>query len=241
MVETTTPMNIYQKLAKIGKPVEVLQKNKAGYGYKYVTDDLILASIKGLMRHHGVSLIPKIVPGTTRVEPYSYTKTKATRDGKVFDEHVNEVLVHCDMEWHWVDNSNPDDRIIVPWTMVGQQSDASQAFGSGLSYSSRYFLLKYFNISTTDDDPDNWRSRKKEAEEQEQKETAAQIVGIIHTLVQTHLAEKPDDKDSVVELIKRHVKDKAGKPSANYNNISDPVVAAQLLQELNKLFGIYED
>ena len=30
-------MNIYQKLAKIRKQVEVIQRNKAGYGYKYVS------------------------------------------------------------------------------------------------------------------------------------------------------------------------------------------------------------
>ena len=141
------------------------------------------------------------------------------------------------MEWHWVDNANPTDRIVVPWAMVGQQSDASQAFGSGLSYSSRYFLLKYFNISTTEDDPDNWRSKKKEAEDQENREAAAQIVAIVHQIVQAHLAEHPEAKDSVVEVIKHFAKDKAGKPCANYNNITDPVAAAQLLEELNKLIG----
>lgn len=30
-------MNIYQKLARIRKQVEVIQKNKSGYGYKYVS------------------------------------------------------------------------------------------------------------------------------------------------------------------------------------------------------------
>ena len=235
MAETATPLNIYQKLAEIGKPVEVLQKNRAGYNYKYVTDDLILASIKGLMRKHGVSLIPRIVPGTTHVEPYHYVKTKAARDGKVFEEKINEVLVWCDMEWHWINNADPNDRIIVPWTLVGQQSDASQALGSGLSYTSRYFLLKYFNISTTEDDPDNWRSKKKEAEEQEDRETAKQITSVINLSVQSYLAEHPDQKDHVVDIIKKFAKDKAGKPCANYNNITDPVVAAQLLEELNKL------
>ena len=28
--------NIYQKLAKVRKQVEVIRKNKSGYGYKYV-------------------------------------------------------------------------------------------------------------------------------------------------------------------------------------------------------------
>ena len=42
--------NIYQKLAKVRKQVEVIRKNKSGYGYKYVTEDEILAKISVFMR-----------------------------------------------------------------------------------------------------------------------------------------------------------------------------------------------
>lgn len=41
-------MNIYQKLARIRKQVEVIQKNKSGYGYKYVSEDEILAKSRYL-------------------------------------------------------------------------------------------------------------------------------------------------------------------------------------------------
>lgn len=242
MAETeTTVLNIYEKLAAIGKPVEVLQKNKSGYGYKYVTDDAILACIKGLMRKLGVSLIPHIVPGTTKVQPYPYTKTKVTKTGDVITENVNEVLVWCDMEWHWVNNEAPDERIIVPWSMVGQQSDASQAFGSGLSYCSRYFLLKYFNVSTTEDDPDNWRSKKKNAEEQENREAAAQIIACVNEQVQAFLLEHADQRDAVAKIVKKFAKDSAGKPSSNYNLITDPVAASKLLEEIRILTGHKED
>lgn len=95
MAET---MNIYQKLAKIRKPVEVLQKNKSGYGYKYVTEDVILSKITGLMGKLGVSLVPNISQGTMKVEPYGYTKTKSTKTGEIYEERVNEILVSCDME-----------------------------------------------------------------------------------------------------------------------------------------------
>lgn len=40
-------LNIYQKLAKIRKQVEVIQRNKKGYGYTYVSEDEILAKISG--------------------------------------------------------------------------------------------------------------------------------------------------------------------------------------------------
>lgn len=229
-------MNIYEKLAKIRKPVEVLQKNKSGYGYKYVTEDVILSKITGLMDRLGVSLVPNIVPGTIKVEPYGYTKTKSTKNGDIYEERVNEILVNCDMEWHWVNNECPEDRVIVPWAMVGQQTDASQAFGSGLSYASRYFMLKYFNVATSDDDPDNWRSAQKEAENAENRAIAEQIVEQIHQIVTAHLESHPDDKQAVVAVVKKYAKTKGGKASANYYDIEDPIVASKLLEEVTDKF-----
>lgn len=230
-------MNIYQKLAKIRKPVEILQKNKSGYGYKYVTEDVILSKITGLMDKLGVSLIPNINRGSLVVSPYHYSKTKSTKDGSIYEESVNEVLVWCDMEWLWVNNDNPEDRVVVPWAMVGQQTDASQAFGSGLSYSSRYFMLKYFNVATSDDDPDNWRSAQKEAELQADKEIAERIVEQVHEIVTNHLNKNPDDKTDIVTIVKKYAKTSAGKASANYYDITDPIVAGRLLEEIKQKYG----
>ena len=58
------------------------------------------------------------------------------------------------MLYVWVNAEKPDDRIEVPWQLFGQQDDPSKAFGSALTYSERYFLLKFFSIATDDDDPD---------------------------------------------------------------------------------------
>ena len=65
-------MNIYQKLARIRKQVEVIQKNKSGYGYKYVSEDEILAKISVFMDKYGLSLIPNIKQGSTI--PHIHTK-----------------------------------------------------------------------------------------------------------------------------------------------------------------------
>lgn len=227
-------LNIYQKLAKIRKPVEVIQKNKSGYGYKYVTEDLILAKITGLMDKLGVSLIPSIVPGTTKVHPYSYTKTKFSKTGTQVVENVNEILVSSDMEWHWINNDDPNDRIVVPWTLVGQQTDASQAFGSGLTYSSRYFMLKYFNIATSDDDPDNWRAIQKDAESAEDRQIAEQIIAEVHKKVNEYLAVNPDGKQSIMDTVKKHAREK-GKPSANYFFITDSATASALAGDLRAI------
>ena len=237
-----TQLNIYQKLAKIRKPVEVLRKNKSGYGYKYVSEELILAKITGLMDKYGVSLIPEIVRESTTVTPWAYKKTKSTKDGKIFEENVNEIIVHSDMVWRWVNNDQPDDCIVVPWTLVGSQSDASQAFGSGLTYSSRYFLLKYFNVATTEDDPDNWRTLQKEAEEEESRVIAKAIVDQAHSIVSSKLEALADDerkavREQIITITKKYAVEK-GRPSTNYYAITNPVVASKLLTEIRQFFNV---
>ena len=229
-------LNIYQKLAKIRKNVEVLNKNASGYGYKYISEDLILEKITGLMDKYELSLIPSIVQGTLKVEPYHYSETKVKKDGDTYDKHTNEIIVSGEMVFTWINNREPSEHIEVPWVLVGQQSDASQAFGSGLSYVSRYFLLRYFQIAATEDDPDNWRSRQKEAAKSEEREIAKEIVANIHNHVTLFLEKHADQRDTLIAAIKEVAKDENGRATDNYMKIKDPVVASQTLKRLNKDF-----
>lgn len=228
-------MNIYQKLAEIRRPVEVIKKNRKGYGYTYADEEEILSKITGLMRKYGVSLLPGIVPGTTVVTPLQYEKTKFTKDGKQYDEKVNEVMVTADATWTWVNNDDPTERIEVPWALVGCQTDASQAFGSGLTYSSRYFLLKYFNVATSDNSPEEYRRRQLEAEALENKLIAEKIVEEINKLINGLLAEHAELRDEVIAITKKYVKVN-GKPSGNYLSITDPAVASELLNVLKEKY-----
>lgn len=229
-----TEMNIYQKLAKIRKNVEVIQKNKAGYGYKYVTDDELLAKITGFMDKYGVSLIPSITSGTMNVEPYTYKKTKQTKDKDgsplFYDENVNEIMVHGDMQYTWVNNDSPEERIVVDWHLVGHQNDGSQSFGSALTYSMRYFLLKYFSIATPDDDPDSWRSKQKAAEEAEDKAIAAELINQVHEMIRAYLESNPDQKDVVKKFICQYVK------SGDYFKITESKLAAKLFENFKAKF-----
>ena len=229
-------LNIYQKLAKIRKNVEVLAKNASGYGYKYTSEDLILEKVTGMMDKYGVSLIPGIVPGTTKVEPYHYVETKTKKDGDTYEKHTNEIIVSSEIMYRWVNDENPEEFVEVPWVIVGQQADASQAFGSGLSYGNRYMLLKFFQVATTEDDPDNWRSRQREAAKSEEREIAKEIVANIHNHVTAFLEKHADQRDALIAAIKEVAKDENGKATDNYMKIKDPVVASQTLKRLNKDF-----
>lgn len=222
-------LNLYQKLAKIRKPAEVIKKNKKGYGYTYVDEEEILSKITGLMSKYGVSLIPKIIPNSAKITPYTYTKTKSTKDGKVFEEHVNEVLVSADMEWIWVNDADPDERIVVPWMLVGSQADVSQSFGSALTYSSRYFLLKYFNVATSEDDPEQYRKRQAEAAETEDKIIAEAITEQIHAMVTKYVDGDADRRAAVAKIVKKYVKD------GNYLSIKKSATATELMNDLKGL------
>lgn len=223
-------LNLYQKLAKIRKQVEVVQKNKSGYGYKYVTDDELLAKITVGMDKYGVSLVPNIVPGTLKVEPYTYKKTKRDKNGS-YEETVNEFTAVCDMAYVWVNNDNPEETVTVSWSMVGQQSDASQCLGSGLTYSMRYFLLKYFNVATPDDDPDNWRSKQKATEAAEDKAIAEQIINALDGKVKVFLAENPTSAEEVKKLMSKYVK------GGNYFAITESALASKVLEDFQATFS----
>lgn len=229
-------MNIYEKLAKIRSLCEVMSKNKSGYSYKYVSIDEILAKVTAGMKKYKISLIPQLSKDSVNVAPWSYSKTKSTRDGKVYEEHVNEMVVSGGVVYRWINDEDPTEYIDIPWYMTGSQSDPSQAMGSALTYSLRYFLLQFFQIATLDgEDPDNWRSRQKEAEAAEDKEIASKIVEQVHQLVTSYLEKNPSERDVVISVVKQYAK-KNGKPSTNYYDIDSSVVASKLLDDVKNRF-----
>ena len=168
-------------------------------------------------------------PKSLRVEPYTYKKTKRDKNG-TYEEIVNEFIDVADMVYTWVNNENPTEEIRVNWVMVGQQSDASQCLGSGLTYSMRYFLLKYFNVATPDDDPDNWRSKQKATEAAEDKALAEQIINTLDGVVKVFLAENPKRSDDVKKLMSKYAK------GGNYFAITESALAAKVLEDFQATF-----
>ena len=155
--------------------------NKDGYGYSYVDEESILLKINSHMIKLGIKLTPQLVPGTLHTEVVKYVDKKKN--------DVTDILVTSEMEFIWKDITTGE-TIKVPWGLVGQQSDGSQAFGSGLTYSNRYFLLKYFNISTSQDDPDEIRKRIKQEEEQKKMTTEQTKVKKLFAMAITKFGKK---------------------------------------------------
>lgn len=159
--ENYANLNLHQKILKIADAAGVLQKTKSGYNYKYVPEEEIQAKVTANMQKYGVMLYHYIRPDSLQIVPYTYQKydKKAQKDITVC-----EIIVHADTVYLWVNTDNPEDKMEVPWIIIGQMEDASQAFGAAETYCNRYFLMKSLQLATTEADPDNYRSKQKEAE-----------------------------------------------------------------------------
>lgn len=224
-------LNLVQKLAKIREMSDAVARSKSGYGYKYADITEILAKVTTGMKKYHVSLIPEIVPGTFVVESIRNEKTKKAKDGTPFVEVSTEAQVNAQMLFKWINDDDINEMIIVPWHLVGAQSDPSQAMGSALTYCTRYFLIEYFQIATPENDVDAYRSKQKEAEEQEEKALVEALVGEIDTAVRTYLENNSDKGDEVKDFIGRYVK------GSNYTKIKDSNTASKLLTEFKAAFG----
>lgn len=227
--KTDRGLPLIQKLAKIRKLVDIVAKDMSGYGYKYADINEILAKVKTGMEKYGVSLIPKIVPGTATVQQNVVVEKKIDKTGKEVEKVTTEMLVQSQMVFVWVNDDDLNDVIEVPWFLVGAQSDPSQAFGSALTYCTRYFMLDFFQIAQ-DNDVDAYRSKQKEAAQAEDVETASAIIKLLDTEIRTFIGSNPDAAPEVKKLCARFAKD--GK----YTAIKEPALAGKLLEEFRKQF-----
>lgn len=223
-------MNLIQKLAKIRKIADVAIRDKSGYNYTYADVSQILAKVKTGMEQYHVSLIPLITPGTSEVTQLVTVNTKNDKAGNHYDQTTTEILFKADMVFKWIDDDSRD-FVDVPWVVTGSQSDPSQAFGSGMTYCTRYFLVDYFQIpQVASKDVDEYRSKQKEAEAAEDKAVAEAIIAEFDTLLKTYLADHPEAKDEAAQFITRFVK------NANYFTIRNPDLAAKLLGDFKEKF-----
>lgn len=212
MEEKKTYKNLDEKLMKLKKEVSILQKEKEGHGYKYVTEDQILLKINDKMIELGIKLTPRFKAGTLHSEVVNYQNAKG--------QQKTDVLVTSEMQYVWKDIETGETDV-VDWSMVGQQSDGSQALGSGLTYANRYFLLKYFNVATSEDDPDKIRSEM--AKEDERKKLSA---------LQTKIKKKYSELLQIVQT-KEKLYETLGTDKETFKkNYNTPALWEQMLEQL---------
>ena len=70
-------------------------------------------------------------------------------------EDKTDFVVAGKVKYIWINADEPTEREECSFDIFGQQDDISKAYGSGLTYSERYFILKSLQAPTDNDDPDS--------------------------------------------------------------------------------------
>lgn len=233
MPEEKVTFNIHQKLLKIADAAGILRKSKSGFNFKYVPEEDIQAKVTANMQQYGVMLYNSIVPGTFNVTPYTYSKYDK-KAGKEIP--VNEFVVKADTLYTWVNAENPSEQLEIPWIIVASMEDASQAFGAAVTYCNRYFLMKTLQLATSEDDPDSYRSKQKEAEsygeEKEQKKLEELLKKATKDIVDmgSELIRLGIQKDDVMNIVGKY-----NEGNKNPSSIKSVEVCAAIIKEFEEL------
>jgi hypothetical protein len=141
-------MNLLQKLHDIQEKVSGLGKDKdtkSQYnpnGFKYVTGDKVISAIKPLMNLHKIILKQEVIKMEN--QPITYVNAKGN--------NKTEVLTSMHFKFTWIDTESGEREECL--FAANGMNDFDKGAGSAITYSARYFLLKFFLIATDEDDVD---------------------------------------------------------------------------------------
>lgn len=147
-------MNIYQKLIEVRKAVPYLQKENSGSQYKYVSSSQVLSTVRQKMDDIGLLLVPEV---TSHNVTESIIEQKNDK-GDVFKK-TSTYFTELEMTFTWINAEKPDEQIKSNWYAQGVDIAGEKGVGKALTYSEKYFLLKFFNIATDKDDPDSFQDK----------------------------------------------------------------------------------
>lgn len=136
----TEQLNLYQKIADVKANIDGFTKDIKGYNYSYVSGSQVLHRIRNKMIEHNLLLVPYT----------EHEEVTETKNAKGKPEHI----VKLKLTYKWINADKPQEILEVPFFAIGQQDDVSKAHGTALTYAERYFLMKFFNIPTDEDDAD---------------------------------------------------------------------------------------
>ena len=135
-------MTLLSKLLTIQKEVRSLRTNGSANGYAYLKGEKLLDHIRPRMDELGLLLQPEITGIDNIIHTYKLGSGK----------DKTEVLTTLHMKFTWIDTESAEILSSI-WAANGQNGFDKGA-GSAMTYGERYFLLKFFHISTDEDDVD---------------------------------------------------------------------------------------
>ena len=178
-------MSIYKKLLIIQQKIVGLSKDKSTHNYKYVTGDKVFEHIKPFMNELGLILKQEILSIENTRQDYQ------TKNGS-----KSEILSKVMMRFTWIDTETgeKDENLFG----ANGQNDWEKGLGSALTYGERYFILKYFHISTDEDDVDN--DKRKTSEQIKQTLTKKEELTPLHAKWQGAIQSLIDSKVTISQI-----------------------------------------
>ncbi len=219
-------MNLFLKLVELRSRVEGFYKDTKSFGYSYVSGAQVLDKINPVMNELKLLFLPKSANHRGWAK-HEYTNKK--------NEELLDFIVEGSLDYVWINAENPEETWEIKWQYYGAQNDISKAFGSALTYSERYLLLKSLGLPTDEEDPDgrdttgkapvkkptqtqqkptyqSFTEQPKETEPQEAleekvKNLKTQAYTLIVKTVATNIMSNDLDQNAKVEMAKRVVND----------------------------------
>ncbi|EIQ3714695.1 ERF family protein [Staphylococcus pseudintermedius] len=149
-------LNLYQKIADVKANIDGFTKDTKGYNYTYVSGSQVLHRIRSKMIEHNLLLVPKTLEETYSVEDVTRYSPKYKKQVTTTEYTVKVKLIYT-----WINADKPEEQLELPFFAIGQQDDPAKALGTALTYSERYFLMKFFNIPTDEDDADAQQKKQR--------------------------------------------------------------------------------
>lgn len=156
MSEEKKELNLFQKIADVKANIDGFTKDAKSYNYSYVSGSQVLHRIRNKMIKNNLLLVPK-------TSEENYKQIDVTRFNKKAGREIttSEFIVEMKLTYVWINADKPEEQFEVTFYAVGQQDDVSKAHGTALTYAERYFLMKFFNIPTDEDDADAKQKQEK--------------------------------------------------------------------------------
>lgn len=152
MQEQETPKTIWQKLFEIQKQIKTFatsedadkKDSKGRAEYKYTPGYEICEKIREHMDKAGLMLIPNCTSQESKLIDYLVYKDF---HGQAMSFSKKEMFVQVSVEYTWVDTETGEKA--GPFVSYGYGANGTDKSGaSALSTAERYFLLKFFHITT---------------------------------------------------------------------------------------------
>ena len=145
----TDEKNIHQRINEAKHSMEGFIKDSKGYQYNYVSGSQVLHKLNPELYKHGINI-------TFKTSDAKYEAVNVVVKGKEKTEYIVSLNVHYTI----TNTDRIEEKIESTIFAIGQQDDPSKALGTALTYSERYFLMKFFGLPTDEDDADARQKRE---------------------------------------------------------------------------------